>query len=294
VTANLYAASSFMTTHARMLDRRRFGLLAGEKDASALLAAVEAYRNPDGGYGWGLEPDLRAPESQPGGALHAFEAIDEAAATTPRSAELCSWLETATLPDGGLPFALPVADPTGCAPFWANADPTASSLQITAYVTSRALRVATRDPAVASHPWLERATDYCLRTIEATDDAPFAIQLLAAIQLLDAAHATHPQAATLLERMGRFIPADGVVRVAGGAEDEALRALDFSPEPHRSSRALFRDEVVAAELERLADQQQDDGGWLVDFESYSPAGALEWRGYRTVWAVQVLRRNGVL
>jgi hypothetical protein len=68
-----------------MLDRRRFGLLAGEKDASALLAAVEAYRNPDGGYGWGLEPDLRAPESQPGGALHAFEAIDEAAATTPRS-----------------------------------------------------------------------------------------------------------------------------------------------------------------------------------------------------------------
>jgi hypothetical protein len=294
VTANLHAASSFMTTHARMLDRRRFELLAGDRDASALLAAVEAYRNSDGGYGWGLEPDLRAPESQPGGALHAFEAIDEAAVTTPRSAELCGWLETATLPDGGLPFALPVEDPTGCAPFWANADPTASSLQITAYVTSRALRVATRDPAAASHPWLARATDYCLRTIEATDAAPFAIQLLAAIQLLDAAHATHPEAAPLLERMGRFIPADGVVRVAGGAEDEALRALDFSPEPDSPSRALFREEVVAAELERLAGQQQDDGGWFVDFESYSPAAALEWRGYRTVWAVQVLRRNGVL
>ena len=289
MTANPHAASSFMTTHARMLDRHRF-----EGDASAVLAALEPYRNPDGGYGWGVEPDLRAPESQPGGALHAFEAIDDAATASPRSAELCDWLDTATLPDGGLPFALPVADPTGCAPFWANADPTVASLQITAYVTSRALRVAANDPAVASHPWLARATDYCLRTIEAIDDMPFAIQLLAAVQLLDAAHDTRPEAASLLERLGRFIPADGVVRVTGGSEDEALRALDFSPAPDSPSRALFDADVVAAELERVADEQQDDGGWRVDFESYSPAAALEWRGYRTVWAVQVLRSNGVL
>jgi hypothetical protein len=284
-----------MTSHARMLDRRRFELLAGDGDASAVLAAVEAYRNPDGGYGWGLEPDLRAPESQPGGALHAFEAIEEAApATTARSAELCDWLETATLPDGGLPFALPVADPAGCAPFWANADPTASSLQITAYVTSRALHVAAHDPAVASHPWLARAIDYCLGTIDAIDDTPFAIQLLAAIQLLDAAHETRSEAPTLLERLGRFIPDDGVVRVAGGSEDEALRPLDFSPAPESPSRALFSEEAIAAELERLADEQQGDGGWLVDFASYSPAAALEWRGYRTVWAIRVLRRNGRL
>jgi hypothetical protein len=295
VTANLHAASDFMTTHARMLDRRRFELLVGDGDASALLAALEPYRNPDGGYGWGLEPDLRAPESQPGGALHAFEAIEEAApATTARSAELCDWLDTATLPDGGLPFALPVANPAGCAPFWANADPTTSSLQISAYVTSRALRVAAHDPAVSDHPWLARATDYCLRAIEAIDDAPFAIQLLAAIQLLDAAHATRPEAEALLERLGRFIPDDGVVPVAGGSEDEALHPLDFSPAPGSPSRALFREEAVAAELERLADAQQDDGGWVVDFASYSPAGALEWRGYRTVWAVQVLRDNEVL
>ena len=38
--------------------------------------------------------------------------------------------------------------------------------------------------------------------------------------------------------------------------------------------------------------QQDDGGWVVDFTAYSPAAALDWRGYATVGALTVLRANG--
>jgi hypothetical protein len=290
--ANLSAASSFMASHARMLDRRRFELLFEGGDAGPVLAAVDAYRNADGGYGWGLEPDLRARESQPGCALHAFEAFaDVAPATTPRAAELCDWLGSVTLADGGLPFALPVGDPAACAPFWASADPTVSSLQITAYVTGTAHRVAVHDPAVAGHPWLERATEYCIAAIEALDEAPFAIALSAAVQFLDAAHDVRPEAATLIERLGRYIPADGQVRVTGGAEDEMMRALDFAPRRHRPVRALFSQETIDAELRRLAGEQQDDGGWRVDFKSYSPAAELEWRGYMTVRAASILRDN---
>jgi hypothetical protein len=50
--------------------------------------------------------------------------------------------------------------------------------------------------------------------------------------------------------------------------------------------------VVEADLDRLAAGQQADGGWTVDFESRSPAGRLGWRGFATVAAVRVLRRNG--
>src|SRR3954466_2494122 len=117
---DLPAARSFMATHARALDRRRFEQIDPEADGdpAAVLAAVDAYRNPDGGYGWGLEPDLRCPESQPGGALHAFEALaDIAPTTTPPARALCDWLAKVSLPDGGLPFALPMVDRTGSAPF---------------------------------------------------------------------------------------------------------------------------------------------------------------------------------
>ncbi|MQA84355.1 MAG: hypothetical protein GEV03_06965 [Streptosporangiales bacterium] len=295
MTVDLSAAASFMATHARVLDRRRFQLLLGETDAGAVLAAVDGYRNPDGGYGWGLEPDLRAPESQPGGALHAFEVFEEVApSTTPRAVELCDWLASVSSPDGGLPFALPVADSAGCAPFWAQADPTTSSLHSTAFVAAAALRVAAGDPDVAAHPWLDQATRYCLGAIEAVDTAPHAIELSFAIQFLDAVHETRPEAVGLLDHLGRFIPENGLVRVAGGGEDEMLRPLDFAPAPGRPARKLFPPAVVDAELRRLADGQQDDGGWLVDFASYSPAAALEWRGYTTVRAVSILRRNSVI
>jgi hypothetical protein len=50
--------------------------------------------------------------------------------------------------------------------------------------------------------------------------------------------------------------------------------------------------VIAADLDRLAALQQDDGGWTVDFRTSSPAGSLDWRGYATVSAIDVLRRNG--
>ena len=56
--------------------------------------------------------------------------------------------------------------------------------------------------------------------------------------------------------------------------------------------ANFKPEVVAADLDRLAARQQDDGGWPEEFRAYSPAAALEWRGYLTVYAVSVLLANG--
>ena len=292
VYVDLAAAEAFLAAHARVLDRRRFRLLMGQADPGSVVAALDAYRNPDGGYGWGLEPDLRSPESQPGAALHALEVFEDIApATAPQAVALCDWLASVCLPDGGLPFARPVTNPAGCAPFWAQADPTVSSLQITAVVAATAHRVAAHDPAVAAHPWLAQATRYCLAAIHAIRDTPPAIELAFAMQLLDAVHDTHPEAAALLDRLGAHIPASGLVHVQEGLAEEMMRPLDFAPTPDRPVRALFTPEIIAAELQRLIDQQQDDGGWTVDFASYSPAAALEWRGYMTVRAVSILHRN---
>ncbi len=298
MTVDLGAAGAFLAGHGRLLDRRRLDLLTGSGGADAVVAAVDGYRNDDGGYGWGLEPDLRSKSSQPGGALHALEAFaDLAPATKPRAAEVCDWLASVTLPDGGLPFALPVPDPAACAPFWAHADPSTSSLQITAVVAATAHRVAAADPAVAGHPWLARATAYCLAAAGALDGSTHAMELAFAVQFLDAAGrsgAASEEARTLLDRLRPFIPADGLLHVAGGAADEFMRPLDFAPFPGGPARELFASSVVDAELDRLAEGQQDDGGWTVDFDSFSPAATLEWRGHRTVGALVLLRAAGRL
>jgi hypothetical protein len=293
---DLSAANDFMATHARILDRRRFELLNGQRDPSAVLAAVDGYRNGDGGYGWGLEPDLRSPQSQPAGALHAFEAFEDIApATAPHAAALCDWLESITLPDGGLPFALPLGMTAGSGPWWTAADLSVSSLQITAAVTAAAHRVAAHDPAVAGHPWLQRATDYCLRAIESIEEPPFAYVLAFSVHLLDAVHDSRPDRAdALLDRLCAYVPDDGKVLVRGGTEDEMLRPLDLAPHPDRPARRLLSAEVVAADLDRLVAGQRDDGGWTVDYLKISPAGSLDWRGHATVRAISVLRENGTI
>jgi hypothetical protein len=292
-TIDLSAATDFMATHARVLDRRRFELSNGETDPAGALAALDAYRNADGGYGWGLEPDLRSPESQPGAAAHAFEVFEAIApATAPQASALCDWLGSVTLPDGGLPMALPLGMAAGSAPWWQSADPSVSSLQITAFTAAAAQRAAAHDPAVAAHPWLERATDYCLNAIDALEQAPFAYVLAFSVALLDAVQERRPEASDLLRKLGSHIPADGRIRVQGGTEDEMLHPLDVAPYPDRPARDLFAPDVIAADLDRLAALQQDDGGWIVDYMKISPAGALDWRGYVTVRAIDILRRNG--
>lgn len=292
-TVDVAAAVSFLAGHGRVLDRRRLELVLGGGDVAGLLAALDGYGNPGGGYGWGIEPDLRAPESQPVGAMHALEVLVEiaerGASSGRRVVALCDWLGRHSLADGGLPLALPVEDPSGCAPFWVGADHGTSSLQMTAQVAANAQLVARHDPEVAAHPWLARATAWCLDAIAGLDGAPEAHALLFAVRFLDVVAETDSDAAALLERLARLLPADGVLAVAGGAPDEALRPLDLAPRADGPARRLFAPHVIDAELDRLAARQQGDGGWTVDFESYSPAAALEWRGYATVGAVSMLR-----
>ena len=292
MTFDTSAVAGFMAAHARVLDRRRFELADGATDPAAVLAALDGYRNDDGGYGWGLEPDLRSFESQPGAAHQALEVFEQIApTTTPQTTALCDWLDSVTLPDGGLPMALPIGLPECAAPWWRGADSSVSSLEITAVTAAGAHRLAEHDEAVAAHPWLERATRYCLMAIDAMDDAPFAYALAFSVRFLDAVDDSRPEAAELLRKLGAYIPPHGRLRVSGGAENEALYPLDIAPYPERPARALFDGDLIAADLERLAGLQQEDGGFVVDFPAFAPAAALEWRGYATVRALDVLRRN---
>jgi hypothetical protein len=292
---DLQAARDFMAGGTRLLDRRRFGVVVDGDPPEGALGALSGYRNGDGGYGWGLEPDLRSTTSQPGPALHAFEVFEDILpATTPAAVELCDWLGSVTLPDGGVPFALPIGDGAGSAPFWVEADPTTSSLQITAIVTANAQRVAAQDQAVASHDWLARATEYCINAIDALEEQPQTLELAFSVQFLDAAYERHPRAEEMLAKLAEYIPDTGLVPVTGGIEGETMKPLDFAPFPDCPTREVFPSDVVEKDLERLADGQRDDGGWEVDFASYSPAASLEWRGHATVRAVTILKRNGVI
>ena len=92
-----------------------------------------------------------------------------------------------------------------------------------------------------------------------------------------------------MRRVTKLVATDAPTSVPGGAEGEVLHLLDFSPYSDAPSREVFPAAALKTDLERLAAEQQGDGGWPVDFTTFSPAADLEWRGYATVQAVAILR-----
>ena len=288
---DLDGALRFLTTHARLLERRRLHHLLGSCTTEDVLVALDAFGNPDGGYGWALEPDLRSVTSQPVAAMHALEVLAEIRDTSDRAPRLLDWLTGHTFPDGGVPFALAYPDTTGSAPHWAGADPATSSLMMTAQLAAQAHRLAPHHAGVAAHPWLAGATAYCLDAIDQIDTELHPYELMFAMHFLDAAGSD--EALTLLERLTPLVRADGPTPVPGGADGEVLNPLDFTPHPDAPSRAFFDPAAIAADVTRRTAAQQPDGGWLVSFPAFSPAAALEWRGYATLQAITVLRENAV-
>lgn len=284
------AAEAFVQTHARVLERRRLDLLLGRGSATDVIAALDAYRNADGGYGWGLEPDLRSSTSQPVGAMQALEVLAEIGdRRSDRPGEILDWLAEITCHDGGVPFALAYSDTAGSASHWVGADPSRSSLQMTTQLAAQASRLARHRTDVAGHPWLASATDRCLTALEQMAEAPQAYELMFSLRFLDAVAPEEPRAVPLLERLSTLVVADGPTPVQGGAAGEVLHLLDFTPYRDTLLRSHFSAGAVTADLERLASQQQPDGGWTVDYPAYSPAAALEWRGHATLRALQILR-----
>src|SRR4051794_4137285 len=153
---DLAAAAQFVHSHGRLLERRRYEHRYGATpDAGAVLRAVEAYKNADGGFGL-MEPDLRTPASQPSAVLYAFEVLEEIGQAPPElTRPALDWLTTVTNDDGGIAFALPSAAGYPPAPGGAPQPAPPSSLLMTAAVAAVAYRLDLGD-----HPWLTKATAY--------------------------------------------------------------------------------------------------------------------------------------
>src|SRR5258705_13967570 len=113
-TPDFNAAAAFVA-NARVLDRRRFQRLFEDGPAAPVRDAVAAYRNDDGGFGHALEPDCRAPGSQPAAVALALRMMDATAAWDEDLVRgACDWLAAGAPPRGGA--ALAAGTPAGAAP----------------------------------------------------------------------------------------------------------------------------------------------------------------------------------
>jgi hypothetical protein len=283
---DLSSAAQFIAAHARLIDCRRFAFIDGDGSAADVLTALAAYRNDDGGIGH-LEPDLRTPASQPACVLYALDILHEVAAGDRSLATgALDWLQTVTGADGGVPGVLGTAKGWPRAPWYQPQDDAPSSPLMTAGLAAGAHRLG------LDHPWLGPATDYCWERAGAfAEGDPYTVRFGA--DFLDAVP-DRARADELLDRLVARIPADGLLRVQAGTEGEVIRPLEVAPWPGHAARRLYADAVIERELDRLAAEQQEDGGWTFTWAAWNPAVTWEWRGAVTVAALRTLRAYGRL
>jgi hypothetical protein len=275
------AAETFIWSAARLLDRHRYAMLFGEGSADPVLAALSGYRNPDGGFGHALEPDLRCPGSQPAAALSALETLHEAGRLDSEMAHGArAWIAQVAAADGGIPQALPGFEPYPHAPWWSSGPGSMLTFGIAGVLHAG---------AVTDDGWLERATDWSWRSIDDVAE-PSGYWLKFACAFLDAVPEDGRARAAIAWLRSRVDPE--AFAPAGGTEGERLRPLDISPRPGTRSRELFSDAEIAAHLDEVQDGQQEDGGWMFDWLAWSPEQTSAWRGIVTIRALTWLRDNG--
>ena len=284
---DVVGARNFIYGNARLLEQRVFATLFEGDATNAVVAAVLAYRNADGGFGHGLEPDKRAPPSQPLDVEIAFERL---ATVDARADQLvtaaCDWLSTVAAPTGLVPILMPSVAGYPRAEHWMpdryepDLNPTAA---IAAHV--HALGV--------THPWADRATEYCFDEIEAGRIPDEAHTLLGLAKLVE--HAPDSQRAIrCAERLGPAIETARFMKLDPTAPDYGVSPLEFAPTPASMAHSWFGDDVIAAHLEHLRAAQQSDGGWPIDWQPPSDATRSEWRGIRTLNALRFLDAYGQL
>ena len=275
------AAEQFIWSTARLVDRHRYAMLFGDGPAQPVVEALRGYRNPDGGFGHGLEPDLRCPSSQPAPTLYALEILNEAGAADDELARGArGWIASISAPDGGVPSVLPGFEDYPHAPWFA---PGPGS------VLTFGLAAALHAGGEADDEWLARVTDWCWEAI-ATNQQPRGYWLKYACAFLDAAPDDDRARRAIAKLADRVDPSAGAV--TGFVEGEALRPLDLSPRPDTRSRGLVTQAQVDAHLGAVESEQRQDGGWTFDWLAWSPAQTNDWRGNVTIRALAWLRDNG--
>ncbi|MFZ3560288.1 MULTISPECIES: hypothetical protein [unclassified Streptomyces] len=297
----LSRAETFIWLTARVLEQRRFAyhFLGGSPAAAdAVETALTAYRNEDEGYGHALEPDLRGPVSQPLHTGHALRVLDSIGRCSGQRVErVCRYLTAVSTPEGALPAVHPSQRGYPCAPFVPVVDDPPSELLATGPVVGLLHRNE------VWNAWLFRATDFCWSSVESLKTShPYEVQ--AAVAFLDSAP-DRPRARVAADRLGRLVREQRLVvldpeRTAdypvapGYGPDEHHFPYDFAKVPESLARSWFTDEEMARSLDHLVSEQQEDGGWPINWQQWAPTISMEARPMVTIDALRTLRAYGRL
>jgi len=288
---NFNKARDFILTNARMIERRLYHYHFGNGSSEGVFHAVYAYRNADGGFGHGMEPDTASPESQPLFSIMALETLDEVGYLNAALIlkDFMPYFESVTTERGGIPWMLrptseyPCADHFETVKEWAALSTTAPLLGIL-------------EKYKINIPWMEKAEQFVWQEIERIKEKHVFCNLCVPrrLQFLQHTQSTS-KAQKAISDLKRWILADGVLCLDksddGWGLYEKPHSLCYAPSPDSILKPIFTEEMINEDLNELINRQKDDGRWDTWY-GLSEGMKLEWAGIQTLWTLKTLKNYG--
>jgi hypothetical protein len=277
-------AADFIWRNARLLERTIFARAFLNGSSEAVIAALNAYRNPDGGFGNALEADIRAPGSTPLACENALRALHEADIRERALASgMCEFLASVAESDGRVETTLPHILEYPRAAHWNSPSFGSDSPNPTAGLAGLLHYQG------ADHEWLRRAREWCWRRLQRPlSDAH---EIATALRFLEYAPG-RARAGDLAIRLCIEAPRSKWFLERAGTSDYGVTPLGLCPTPTSIGGAAFSEDLIATHLDDLASRQQPDGGWPIAWQAPGDGAAIEWRGRLTVEALLCLHAYG--
>jgi hypothetical protein len=270
-------AGEFVHTHGRDIDKALFDFHFGKAHHDTVLEALSKYQNDDGGFGHGLEPDIKGPPSNPFATEIALSICFEA--DVPRDADLLArtvgHLEESQEEDGNWRFS-PAVYEHELAPWfkgwsWPNLNP---SCTIAGYL--RALGLGSE----RLHARADQLFDQLATPSDLLGDAYYAVRPYV---LYFVSEWDHPQRELYLSGVLWWL----LRQNAAKALPDAMHFLEYVRGPETLVGQRLPSAILDEHIAALAAEQLEDGGWPVAYGDH-------WRAPVTVQALATLRRFGRL
>jgi hypothetical protein len=284
------AGREFLLREGRLVERRLFAVYFEGAPGEGVIGVLRGYLNDDGGFGHGLEPDIRCPASLPIFTEVALQRMAAARVTDPALVEgACDYLAGVAADagaDGAVPPASAVIEAYPRAAHWSEWT-YQPGLNPTAGLAGLLYQLG------ASHPWISAAAQFCWKRIDSAD-LPEDGHSLSEVLIFLAHSPERERADAAASKVAERLASAALVRLDPDDTSYGLSPLAFAPSADSRWRTLFTDDLIEAHLDRLEREQQPDGGWPIRWEPPGQAATLEWRGIVTLDALRTLCSYGRL
>jgi hypothetical protein len=292
-TESFAAARAYILTHGRPLDQARFGYHFEGASAPAVALALATYQNDDGGFGHGLEPDIRTPASSAiatSTGLAILRDIGKMADESLVAAAAGYLLATYDTVREVWPMVPPAVEDAPHAPWWTYADSetvfNGFRINPKASLLGHLYHLAAGQDGVAG--LLSSASQSLMAYVETIPDEELGMHdLLALLDLASAENIPSDLQAPLSDKLRRA--ADHVVAIdPAGWGEYVLRPLQAAPAPDSLLAPVIDRAAIDANLDYEIQRQSADGSWdlawtwdFIDVAAWAQA-ERDWKGFHAV------------